>query len=292
MNRSLAAGPKATPAGSALWWLLLFTEPDRRDGVRALLGIRGELVDTVERTSEPAVAAARLAWWREETRRYGSGREEHPATRALAASPGGEAVEPEYLEEMVDGAQMDALRRPYATFPELRLYCHRTSGLLLELCAAVVGASEPGNERALRKAAHRIGIGTQLAGLACRHHAEYAAGRLYLPAEWLSEAGVDTLELSRDRPGPGLDNCLERLAALGEAEIDAGLAAMPPGERPRHRNLLTAAALARRRLAEARGRRWAPPATRRRVSAAARTFGDLVTAWRTARHSMRTTENP
>ena len=292
MTQPPAATPKAMPAGSALWWSLLFTEPDRQDGVRALLGIRGELVDTVHRTSEPAVAAARLAWWSEEARRFGSGREEHPTTRALAASPGGETVEPEYLEEMVDGAEMDALHRPYAAFPELRLYCHRTSGLLLELCAAVVGPSSPGDERALRKAAHRIGIGTRLVELACRHHAEYAAGRLYLPADWLAEASAHAPDLAADRPGPGLRKCLERLAAEGEADIDAGLAGIPTGERQRHRNLFTAAALARRRLTEARAREWAPPVTRRRLSAAARTFGDLVTAWRAARRGTRPTEHP
>jgi len=291
MTRPRAATPKAMPAGSPLWWSLLFTEPDRQDGVRALMSVRGELLETVHRISEPTVAAARLAWWREEARRFGSGREQHPATQALAASPGGDAVEPEYLEEMVDGAEMDALHRPYGAFAELRLYCHRTSGLLQELCAAVVGPSAPGNERALRKAAHRIGIGTRLAELACHHRAEVAAGRLYLPGDWLAEAGVNDDALAGNPPGPELKQCLARLSAEAEAEIDAGLDGIPDGERERHRNLFTVAALARRRLAEARARDWAPPVNPRRITAAAHTLGDLVTAWRAARSSIRRTEN-
>lgn len=284
--------PKALPPGSPLWWGLLFTEPERRPAVRALMAVRGELLETANRVSDPAVASARLGWWREEARRFGSGGEQHPATRALAASPGGEAVEPEYLEELVDGAEMDALHRPYGGFSELRLYCHRSSGVLHELVATVSGTRARGAERTARRAAHRIGIGVRLAGIACGFGADLRAGRLYLPGDWLEEAGVDDAALAEETPGPAVQGCLSRIGREARRELCEGLARFPADELDRHRSAAVVSALAGRALDAAEARRWAPPpAPRRGFAAAADSLGDLTTAWRAARHAAKTARN-
>jgi phytoene synthase len=288
MSHTEPVTPKALPAGSLLWWALLFTTPQGQPGARALLAVRGELVETARHASDPSIAAAKLGWWREEARRFGSGAEEHPCTRALAAAGGSDVIEPEYLEELVDGACMDAVHRPYGGFSELRLYCHRSSGVLQEMLATLAGVSDPRHERPVRQAAHQVGIGVRLAEIAWGLRADLATGRLYLPGDWLQEAGVDDEDIASGAPSAELITCLERLAAAAERELDGGLAKLPPAERERHRATAALAALARRRLEAARSRHWAPPPKGGGVPAAAATLGDLVTAWRAARQAART----
>jgi phytoene synthase len=288
MSPTEPVSPKALPAGSLLWWGLLFTTAERQPGARALLAVRGEIVETARHASDPSIAAAKLGWWRDEARRFGSGGEQHSSTRALAAADGSDVIEPEYLEELVDGACMDAAHRPYGSFSELRLYCHRSSGVLQEMLATLVGVSDPRHERAVRQAAHRVGIGVRLAEIACGLQADLAAGRLYLPGDWLEDAGVADGDITLGAPSDALIVCLERLAATAGQELDGGLAKLPPAERKRHRATAALAALALRRLGTARSRRWSPQPAGGRIPAAAASLGDLMTAWRAARRAART----
>lgn len=283
-----ALTPKALPAGAPLWWARLFALPERRPAVDALLAIRGEFVATALGTSDPSVAAARLGWWREEIGRFGSGSEQHPATRALAASGDASEVEPEYLEELLDGAEMDAAHRPYDGFSELRLYCHRSAGVLQELLTVVTGARRSGAERAVRNAAHGMGIGARLAEIACDFRKDLRAGRIYLPADWLDEAGVSDQALAAEEPDAALTSCLSRLAGEARGILDATLASWPPEGRARHRHALVYAELVRRRLDRAEARSWTPAPPPGRAARARDSLADLATAWRAARRAVRT----
>ncbi|MEJ2516114.1 MAG: squalene/phytoene synthase family protein [Gammaproteobacteria bacterium] len=284
---SEAMAPKALAPGSPLWWARLFALPERRSAFDALLAIRGELVTTALGTTDPNVAGAKLSWWREELRRFGSGGEQHPATRALASAEGGRDVEPEYLEEMLDGAEMDVAHRPCAAFSELRLYCHRTSGVLQELLVVVTGTDSPRGERAVRNAAHRLGIGLRLAELACDFPADLKSGRLYLPGDWLDDAGVSDDALVAERPDPALAACLSRLAGEARQALDDAMADWPKGQKKRHRHAMVLADLAKRRLDQAEALSWIPATTAAGATRARRTLGDLVTAWRAARRAVR-----
>jgi hypothetical protein len=63
--------------------ILRFAPEHLRAPIEALAALRGELEHLVEQKHEPAVAAAKLAWWRTEIASFGQGEARHPATRAL-----------------------------------------------------------------------------------------------------------------------------------------------------------------------------------------------------------------
>jgi 15-cis-phytoene synthase len=86
---------------------------------------------------------------------FGRGREQHPAD-ARAAPPGAEgAVQPEYLLELVDAAETELAEAPCRNYAELALYCYRSSGVLHEMLAGLLGLRDPANERAVRRHAQR-----------------------------------------------------------------------------------------------------------------------------------------
>ena len=88
-----------------------------------------------------------------------------------------------YLDELLDGMEMDVRGISYPTLPDLLLYCHRVAGTVGLVMCHVMGVRDP---RALRRAAH-LGIAMQLTNI-CRDVAEdWANARLYLPRALLGK---------------------------------------------------------------------------------------------------------
>ena len=73
-------------AGGDLDLIVRFAPAARRAAMCALAALRAELEHLVEQHHDPAVAAAKLAWWRDELAAFASGDAHHPATRALLAA--------------------------------------------------------------------------------------------------------------------------------------------------------------------------------------------------------------
>ena len=82
-----------------------------------------------------------------------------------------------YLDEFLDGMEMDVRGDAYASLADLLLYCHRVAGTVGLVMCHVMGVRDP---RALKRAAH-LGIAMQLTNI-CRDVAEdWENARLYLP---------------------------------------------------------------------------------------------------------------
>ncbi len=271
---------KAAPPGSPLWYGLLFTPVLRRPAIATLLELRAEIFESARRPSEPAVAMARLQWWRAELSAFGTGREQHPATRALRASTAPGVVQAEYLLELVDAAESELSAAPCRNYSELSLYCYRSSGVLHEMLAGLLGLEEPANERGVRRHAQRLGTGIRLVEIIGALRADLAAGRRLLPRDWIAETGAgETLPAGRELDG-ALVACLDRLAGEARLALDEAEAQLPEGERSRQRTGLVLAALHRRQLAKLH---------RSGFTAQSRpgSLDNLWTAWRAARRAGR-----
>lgn len=268
---------KSAPPGSPAWYALLFTPEAHREATGALLELRMEIMEAARRPSEPAVARARLQWWRAELAAFGAGREQHPVTRLLAMRPDG-AIQPEYLLELVDAAETELRPAPCRNYAELSLYCYRSSGVLHEMLSALPGLADAGNERATRRYAQRLGTGVRLVEIIAGWRDDLASGRHLLPRDWLVETGaVEQLE-QNDRPGVALTACLDRLAGEARAALDEAEASLPRAEWPRQRGGLVLAALCRRRLATLHAGGFRPEALPGNLD-------NLWTAWRAARRA-------
>jgi 15-cis-phytoene synthase len=267
---------RSAPPGSPAWYALLFTPEPQRETIATVLDLRDEILDSARRPSERTVAEARLQWWRVELAGFGRGREQHPATRALRdAQPAG-VVHAEYLLEMVDAAESelgDPICRNYA---ELSLYCYRSSGVLHEIIAGLLGLSDPANERAVRRYAQRLGTGVRLVEILSGLGTDLAAGRRFLPRDWIEETGANDQVSAQGILDPALLTCLDRLAGEARLALDEAEAILPPAERPRQRTGLVLAALHRRQLAQLHRASFTPHALPGNL-------GNLWTAWRAAR---------
>lgn len=96
------------------------------------------------------------------------------------------AIPPELALALIDGFAMDVEGRRYRTLDALLLYCWRVAGVVGVMMARVMGVTDP----ATLERAGDLGLAFQLTNIARDVVEDAAAGRVYLPLDWLAEAGV------------------------------------------------------------------------------------------------------
>jgi len=188
--------------------------------------------DSVDEAGEadPAAALARL---RERLRAAAGGRPQSCAVdRALADTLARFAIPVALPEALLEGFAWDLAGRRYRDLAGLRAYGVRVAGSVGAMMALLMGQRDP----ATLARAVELGVAMQLTNIARDIGADARAGRLYLPLDWLDEAGIDPeVLLAGPRFSPALGAMTGRL--LDEAgrlyrSADAGIAALPPACRP------------------------------------------------------------
>jgi 15-cis-phytoene synthase len=117
-----------------------------------------------------------------------------------------------YPLEHLAGFRMDVQGYHYQTFDDTLLYCYRVAGVVGLMMARVMGAEA---EATLDRACD-LGLAFQLTNIARDIVEDAAIGRVYLPADWLAEAGIpaDGVGLLHKRPALALLSA--RLVDLAE----------------------------------------------------------------------------
>jgi phytoene synthase len=127
-----------------------------------------------------------------------------------------------YALELIEGMAMDVRSTRYATLKELLLYCYRVAGTVGLMMSHVMGLRD---EHALKHAAD-LGIGMQLTNIARDITEDAAMGRIYLPLQWLREAGIAPDDISAAAHREKLAMLTSRLLREAEGYYrsgDAGL---------------------------------------------------------------------
>lgn len=98
-----------------------------------------------------------------------------------------------FLDDHLQGFELDAAGWQPRTGEDLERYCYHVAGAVGCMMAIVMGVASD-DEDTLERAAD-LGIAFQLSNIARDVREDLAAGRCYLPAEWLAESGLtpDTL---------------------------------------------------------------------------------------------------
>jgi 15-cis-phytoene synthase len=127
-----------------------------------------------------------------------------------------------YALELIEGMAMDARGTRYQTFDDLSLYCYRVAGTVGLMMSHVMGLRD---EQALKHAAD-LGMAMQLTNIARDITEDAEMGRIYLPLQWIEEAGIAPEEIAAPKNSQKLALVTRRL--LREAERyylsgDAGL---------------------------------------------------------------------
>ncbi len=199
----------------------------RREAMYAIYAFCREVDDVADEPGPLPQKLVELADWRSEIGRLYAGRPTRATTRALVKPVTDYFLPQAEFLAVIDGMEMDA-RGPVVapSLADLRLYCRRVAGAVGQLSIRAFGASGLPAE-ALAVA---LGEALQLTNI-LRDQAEDAAdGRLYLPAEFLAEAGIDSRDPEAVMAHPHVGQARAALGALAArrfAESRALIARIP-----------------------------------------------------------------
>jgi phytoene synthase len=237
---------KAAGSGSSFYYSFMFLSPARRRAITALYAFCREVDDVVDETSEPDVARAKLAWWREEVHAAFVGTPQHPVAQALKPVVAAYALEEAHFQAVIDGMAMDLERNRYLDFVELEAYCHRVAGVVGLMSAEIFGYANP----ATREYAHDLGIAFQLTNIVRDVGEDARRGRIYLPQEDLARHGVTASAILRRQGGDAFRALMAHEVERARAWYARALAALPPEDRAAQRPGLIMAAIYRALLDE------------------------------------------
>ena len=218
---------KAAASGSSFYYSFLFLPPPRRRAITALYAYCREVDDLVDEVSDPAIAAAKLAWWGEEVARLYAGEPQHPVTRALAPHLEPFGITQERLLQILEGMGMDLTQTRYLDFAGLKRYCHLVAGVVGELSAGIFGATSP----ATFEYARQMGLALQLTNIIRDVGEDARRGRIYLPIEDLQRFEVKATDLLAARYVDGFEALMRFQAQRARAAYRAAWAALPEADR-------------------------------------------------------------
>jgi 15-cis-phytoene synthase len=154
------------------------------------------------------------------------------ADRALAAVVRRYQIPQVLPDALIEGFAWDAAGRRYETLDDVQDYAARVAGTVGAMMALLMGVRTPAG---LARACD-LGVAMQLSNIARDVGEDARLGRLYLPRQWLREAGIDPdAWLAAPRHSAALGGVVQRLLREADAlytRVDAGVAALPLGCRP------------------------------------------------------------
>jgi phytoene synthase len=120
-----------------------------------------------------------------------------------------------FAHDLIEGFALDAAGWRPASEDDLFRYCYHVAGVVGLMMAVVMGV--PPEDDATLDRACDLGLAFQLANIARDVAEDAAAGRCYLPAQWLEEAGIPADDVMASARRPALARLAKRLAALAAA---------------------------------------------------------------------------
>lgn len=154
------------------------------------------------------------------------------ADRALAQVVHRFAIPRALLDALLDGFLWDAQGRLYHSLSDVRAYGARVAGTVGAMMALVMGTRAP---QAVARACE-LGLAMQLTNIARDVGEDARNGRLYLPRDWLAEAGIDADAWLREPCfTPAIGQVTQRLLRAADElyhRAESGIAQLPLDCRP------------------------------------------------------------
>ena len=222
---------KAAKSGSSFYYAFLFLPPPRRAAITAFYAFCRVVDDVVDEVSDPAVAAAKLAWWRQEVATAYAGRPSHPVMQALLPLAADYGITAAHLQAVIEGCQTDLDQTRFLDFPGLQRYCHLVAGIVGEVAANIFGRTTD----ATMQYAHKLGLAMQLTNIIRDVGDDARRGRIYLPMNELQRFDIKAHELlKREAPwgyGERFTALMKFQAGRAHACYDEALSLLPEADR-------------------------------------------------------------
>ena len=174
-------------AGTSFYRGMRILPPDRRLAMYGIYAFCRLVDDVADEPAELAAKRADLDRWRQATTAVFTGSGSDAVTRVLAAAVKAYGLRQEDFLAVIDGMQMDAETTIAAPdWDTLDLYCDRVAAAVGRLSVRAFG---DGSSRA-DEVAFNLGRALQLTNILRDLDEDARRNRLYLPREWLDDAGV------------------------------------------------------------------------------------------------------
>lgn len=237
---------KVAESGSSFYVAFLFLPAEKRQAIHALYAFCREVDDVVDECEDPAVAVAKLSWWRQEVALLEHGQPTHPVMIALKDVRTRFDLPLEYFNEIIDGMAMDLEYSRYPDFKSLSLYCYRVAGVVGLLSAEIFGVTD----RKTLRYATELGTALQLTNIIRDVGEDARRGRIYMPVDELQRFNVPAADIMNGRETPEFKALMAFQAERAERYYTAALDTLPPADRAAQRPGLIMAAVYRTLLDE------------------------------------------
>jgi presqualene diphosphate synthase len=174
-------------AGTSFYRGMRVLPPDRRHAMYAIYAFCRIVDDIADEDGALPDKLARLAAWRERVAGLYRGEADGPVTRVLVAAAERFALREADFAAVIDGMRMDA--ETVIVAPDLAtldVYCDRVAAAVGRLSVRAFGD----RSEAADQVAWSLGRALQLTNILRDIKEDADRGRLYLPAEYLDQAGV------------------------------------------------------------------------------------------------------
>ncbi|MEM7721661.1 MAG: phytoene/squalene synthase family protein [Pseudomonadota bacterium] len=155
-----------------------------------------------------------------------------PADRAFTALIEEFDMPRELPEALLEGLAWDGMERRYATLSDLRSYSARVASAVGAMMCVLMRVRD---RQALARACD-LGVAMQLTNIARDVGEDARAGRLYLPTDWMEEAGINPDRFFADpQPSPAIRRMVKRLLAEAHRlyiRSEPGIKRLPMSARP------------------------------------------------------------
>ncbi|UCD25813.1 MAG: phytoene/squalene synthase family protein [Gemmatimonadota bacterium] len=148
---------------------------------------------------------------------------EDPAFMALARVAQRHNIPERYPLELLQGFRMDVEGYAYETLEDTLLYSYHVAGVVGVMMCYIMGAS---SDEAVVRAAD-LGIAFQLTNISRDVMDDAQRGRVYLPLNWLSEAGVPLAGISLPEHRSAVVDVVRRLLLVADRYYDSAAAGLP-----------------------------------------------------------------
>ena len=213
-------------AGSSFGPAFFFLSPARRRALSSYYGYARAVDDIADDPAmAPADKAARLEDWRKTIERiFAGGPADGALERELALAVKAFPLKPEHFLLVLEGVALDLKKTDYATYADLERYMYRVASVVGLACLAVCGYEAPGAGRL----AEKLGYAVQLTNIIRDAAEDYAAGRVYLPAEDLARFGCAAADLGGSNYPPNFIELMKFETSRARALYTEALAQADP----------------------------------------------------------------
>lgn len=213
----------ARRAGSNFYLSFFLLPSAQRGAMCALYAFLRHTDDLADSDAPLAERREQLHAWRTALDEALAGRFRSPLLPALADTVRRYDIPPQYLYDAIDGAEMDLDTTRYATFADLKGYCHRAASVVGLACLRIWGCSTAEAEQPAR----RCGVAFQLTNILRDLKEDAARGRIYLPLEDLARFGCPEAELLQARFSANVGRLVQFEVERAHAFYDEAAALQP-----------------------------------------------------------------